>query len=68
MTREILAVGVREVFQYMENNANGNVQLDKRNPKGLFYVNLAIKEIIKKDNHEYEWRKEENRKVLSKKN
>ena len=52
----------------MENNANGNVQLDTRNPKGVFYVNLAIKEIIKKDNHEYEWRKEENRKVLSKKN
>ena len=68
MTREISAVGVREVFQYMEKNANGNVQLDTRNPKGVFYVNLAIKEIIKKDSHEYEWRKEENRRLLSKKN
>lgn len=57
MTREISAVGVREVFQYMEANANGNVTLDVRNPKGVFYVNLAIKEIIKKDTHEYDWRK-----------
>jgi hypothetical protein len=54
------------VFQYMEKNANGNVELDTRNPKGVFYANLAIKEIIKKEKHEYEWRKENNIKILSK--
>lgn len=39
-------------------------------PRFLFYVNLAIKEIIKKDTHEYEWKMqdEEKRKQKQKQN
>jgi hypothetical protein len=37
----------------MNANANGNVQIDTQNPKYVFYFNLPIHEIIKKDTYEY---------------
>jgi hypothetical protein len=37
----------------MDVNANGNVNIDTQNPKYVFYVNLPIREIIKKDAYEY---------------
>ena len=61
ITKELTSVGVREVFTYMDMNANGNVHFDKNAPKFLFYVNLQIKEIIKKDTYEYEWRDQESK-------
>jgi hypothetical protein len=70
LNKEYDSVNIQSVFTHARNNSEGNVFFSLSDPRFLFYVNLAIKEIIKKDTHEYEWRiqDEEKRKQKQKQN
>ncbi len=47
------SVITQQLFSYMDMNADGNVFFSNEDTKFVFFVNLAIKEVIKKEEHEY---------------